>query len=261
MFSHGSSALRRSDDDLRLHLRHDSGAQPSHCSQKMIKSDPRFNGPARALISAALGVAFLCGAGATARAQGRVDVAALEQLRLAARLSAYGDRQRDPLAMIVAARIQLGAGARPSAAKVSAGYSNLSEAGARSLAPQALLVRAERYAAGRDDYLALINEQRQSGERGALRGPFVERALAPVGVVQRVLITFAKGSSAVFGIAVDEDEDLEFDVVDANGKSICRATGRGKTKQCNWVPESTGEVEISVRNRGHAANEFTFFHN
>lgn len=261
MYSHGLSALRRNDDGLRVHLGPESGAQPSHASRKMIQSDPRFKGSARALIGAVLGVVFLCGAGGTAQPQGGIDVAALEQLRLAARLAAYGDRQRDPLAMIVAARIELSAGARPSEAKVAAGHSNPGEGDALSLAPQALLARAERYASGRADYLALINEQRQSGDRGALRGPFVERALAPVGVVQRVLITFAKGASAVFGIAVDEDEDLEFDVVDANGKPICRATGRGKTKQCTWVPESTGEVEISVRNRGQVANEFTFFHN
>jgi len=227
----------------------------------MSKSDSRFNLLARVLFSAVVGVAFLCGAGGAARPRAAIDAATTEQLRLAARLADYGDRQRDPLAMIIAARIQAGVGVRPSPAKVLVEGISQSTAGRQSLMPAALLTRAEAYAAGRGDYLGLISEQRQERERGALRGPFIQRALAPAGAVQRLLVTFARGASAVFGIAGDADEEFEFEIFDANGKLICRGSGRGKATQCNWVPDTTAEVEIKVRNHGPTANEFTFFHN
>jgi hypothetical protein len=231
--------------------------KPSQERMAMIRMASSFGSSWRGLAGATAAIVLLCGAGGTAAPP--VDGAVVDQVRLATWLADYGDRQRDAVALVAAARIQSALGVRASTARVAGGAAE--RGAANSLAPSALLARAERYAAGRSDLLALIEEQHQASGRGAVRGPFVERALAPVGVGQRLLVTFARGAAAVFGIVADEDAELDFDVVDQQGKLLCRAVRRGKTRQCTWVPDTTGEVQVNVRNRGASANEYTFFHN
>jgi hypothetical protein len=194
-------------------------------------------------------------------ASGATADAAVDDLRLALELARHGDRVRDPLALLMAARIQKRAGARYAAAQPAGATTRTAQSPTRATDPQALLDRAQAHAGGRADLLALIAEERAASTKGADRGPLVDYALVPVGAALRVVVTFVKGVRAVFGISGDSEADLDVEVLDATGRRICNTGDSEGPKQCDWVPEATGDYQIRVRNRAQLASEFTFFHN
>jgi hypothetical protein len=194
---------------------------------------------------------------APAWASAQTMSAGMRAQELVARLSLWGDREQDALALMTAAQISIQSGARPSAAAAGA---QLSSPAVRSDAVPALLMRARVYAAGRADLLALIADL-ETTSRGAQQGPFRERVLAPVGAIQSLVVTFVQGVQATFGIAGEPDADLELEIVDDRGQAVCTDRSRGDRKHCSWTPKTTGEYRVRVRNHSDRANEFAFFHN
>ena len=178
---------------------------------------------------------------------------------LVVRLAEYGDRQKDGLSLLIAARIADELGLRQHDVKVRPQVT--SDKGSQSLSRQALLARAQTYAVGRPDLLNLIADAQASSTRGAQRGPWADKVTASIVQPSEFLVTFAKGVKATFGIRGDGDSDLELEIVDATGKKMCAPPQAGDVKSCNWVPIETAEYQIVVRNKGAAANRFTYYHN
>lgn len=177
---------------------------------------------------------------------------------LVVKLAEYGDRQKDGLSLLIAARIADGLGLRQHEVKLEPLQVTKSS---QSLSRLALLARAQIYAAGRPDLLALIADAQASGSRGAQRGPWADKVTAAIVQPSEFLVTFVKGVKATFGIRGDGDSDLELEIVDAAGKKMCAPPQAGDVKSCNWVPIETAEYQIVVRNKGAAANRFTYYHN
>jgi hypothetical protein len=165
---------------------------------------------------------------------------------LALDLVRYGDRTKDPLALIQAARMQQTLGTRVKETSV--------------LSQAMLLQRARAYSHGRQDLAMLIDDVSASGSRGSLAGPILEHFLAPVNELQKLVVRFTGGVRATFALKADEPQKLEVEVLDASGKPVCVRSGEA-TRECSWTPSATGDYQIRIRNIGTTVREYSVFHN
>ena len=190
------------------------------------------------------------------------DAALMAQL--ADNLVAYGDRNKDALALISAARIhkQIGTrfekmqkdkegqpGAKPKSAAV------------RDNSVAAILERAKKYAGGRKDLIAIADEIAKQGSRGELGGPRVwnEQVLPKDTDLYR--LKFVGGTPAVVFISGDGDIDLDLIVKDDGGNVVCVADGDTDREACNWIPRRTAEFRIEIKNLGNVYNNYRAGHN
>ncbi len=194
-----------------------------------------------------LGLAPLAQAGPrpAPRADAALEAVFAEQ-RLALALIRHGDAAADPLALIMAARIQQRIGTRTATDS--------------PLGVAAVLERATRLAGTRQDLLGLIGDVRAEGMRGAVIGPRLERYFAPVDGLQQVLVRFVGGVPAKVEWDNAGREFLEVEILDARGQTVCKRRGQGR--DCFWIPPAEGEsYEIRIRNAGPSGAEFSLFHN
>ena len=184
---------------------------------------------------------------------------AVQDLSLAYRLIALGDRTHDPLPLIVAARIMKQHPAKMakrskktegSAAKGGAGKDNgISTA-------KAVLAKAREYAKGRKDVLAMIDDVAAASSRGRVGGPtrHLDRVRPRITDVYR--ITFRGRRRAAVAIAGDGDTNLDLFIYDENGNLICSSRRGSDREGCAWTPRWTGPFRIKVRNYGHLHNSY-----
>jgi hypothetical protein len=158
----------------------------------------------------------------------------------------YGDRKKDAMALIQAARMQQALGTQ-----VKEG-SPLSQA--------MLLQRARSYSNGRADLALLIDDVAASSLRGSQTGPILEHFLAPVNELQKLIVRFTGGVRATFSLNAEEPQKIEIEVLDAQGKPVCVRSGAA-TRECSWTPSATGDYQIRIRNVGSTASEYSVFHN
>jgi hypothetical protein len=196
------------------------------------------------------------------------DDSTINAARLAAKLVAYGDRQKDPEVLLVAAKIIQRHGLQ----SISNGAS-LEGKQALSLSATAVLDRARALVELRSNGQALnngssnvallgqIEDARSSVTRGAQRGAWTDRLIAPAQKDSRQTLVFKKGEPARYRVDGDGDTQLELEVLDINGKKVCGVNTPGDQKECVWTPVATAEYLIVVRNKGALANAFTFWHN
>jgi hypothetical protein len=173
----------------------------------------------------------------------------------AERLASYGDEKKDPLALILAARMKQEVGETP----VEREKENKGEKGEATKSPkrdtsvQGLLERAKKLAQGRKDIVALADEVGKSGTRGAEGGPKATRTVVRARTTDTFRpISFRGGEAAVVAISGDGDSDLDLYVYDEFGNQICRAESRSDDEICRWNPRWTGPFTIRVRNLGVA---------
>lgn len=181
---------------------------------------------------------------------------------LAARLARLGERTRDPLALIVAARVLQAAGAGPlptsnAADRPAAG------AAARPTAISAgdLLGKARTLAQGRPDLLALAAEVEQSRPRGLVGGPKVEQRVIRSGETRVYEFEYRGGVEAVVGITGDGAADLDLLVVDERGARVCLREGESDDEICRFTPRHTAIFKVVVRNVGKVANQYLLVSN
>ncbi len=165
---------------------------------------------------------------------------------LALDLVRYGDRQKDALALIQAARMQQGLGTQ------------VKEGSPRSEAM--LLQRARSYAPSRADLILLMDDVAASASRGAQAGPVLEHFLVPVNELQRLVVRFTGGVKATFALNSDEPQKLDVEVLDSAGKAVCLRTGT-TNRECSWTPTTTSDYQIRIRNVGSTTSEYSVFHN
>jgi hypothetical protein len=181
-------------------------------------------------------------------------------LALANQLAAYGDANKDPLALVAAAKIlkQIGEpralqGEPKSEGSGSGGKENPASDG-NSAAD--LLARAEALAGQNADLRELIADVRATGSRGAADGagcydPEVVRA----GYHDNWDITFTPGSNYV-QIAGDGDTDLDLEIYSGDGRLICESVSYSDRESCQWYQRGTGRIRAVVTNLGGVWNEY-----
>jgi hypothetical protein len=178
----------------------------------------------------------------------------VSMLATAERLASYGDEKKDPLALILAARMKQEVGESP----VKREKENKGEKGEPPKSPkrdtsvQGLLERAKKLAQGRKDIVALADEVAKSGTRGAEGGPKVNRTVVLSKVTDVYRIRFRGGQLAEVAIAGDGDSDLDLYVYDEFGNLMCRAVSRSDHELCQWFPRRDALFTIRVLNLGVA---------
>lgn len=192
---------------------------------------------------------------------------ALGDLDLATRLIEFGDRENDPMALLIGARIIKRTEPPPA---VEATPETRTDPDAPDeeakdttagdpLAPDRLLARARELAAGRDDILELIQDVEEEGSRwveytayGTAEG--VYRVSAYSTDVFR--ITFRGGHTAAVLIQGDGDTDLDLYIYDRHGNLICVSDTFTDREFCRWGPRRTADYIIEVVNLGPVWNEY-----
>lgn len=220
------------------------------------------------LVGAAVAVAAMSPASAAGKkanvdqmaTESNPDALAVEDLSLAYRLIALGDRTQDALAMIVAARIMKRHPVRtqkrekttegPPATKGLAGREN----GVST--PAAALAKAREYAKGRKDVLAMIDDVAAATSRGRVGGPIRHLDRVRPRITDVYTITFRGRRRAAVAISGDGDTNLDLLVYDENGNLICSSTSGRDREGCAWTPKWTGKFRVKVRNYGYLHNSY-----
>lgn len=185
--------------------------------------------------------------------------AAVEARALAGQLVAYGDQAKDPLALIVAAKILKSSDPQPTDLKKDgdAVPKDAKKEGDNKHEAGAILARAKALAAGRQDLLALATDVEAMTAKGATQGAgriHWDRVAARR--TDMYDITFRGGESAIVYIEGDGDTDLDLYVYDENGNLICDDTDYTDRLLCSWNPRWTGPFRIKVENHGNIWNEY-----
>jgi hypothetical protein len=169
-------------------------------------------------------------------------------------LARYGDANKDPLALIVAARMLKQAGASESkATKTTASKEAKDKPDAYTA--EAMIDRAKTLAAGRADIVALADDVAKSSARGAQGGPKIARSVVSSRTIDTWRVVFNGGEPAAAAISGDGDSDLDLFIYDENNNLICSSTSGGDDEFCRWYPRWTGVFYIRIRNTG-IANQY-----
>jgi len=183
---------------------------------------------------------------------------------LADQLAVEGDRNKDAMALITAARIQAQLGMRTGKDdKTTQGKLDpkARPAGpARDMTVNGLLERARQYAVGRKDLIALADEVARMVERGREGGPLVRMTEIQAGLHDFWAIKYGGGEPAAVAVSHDGDADLEVFVRDESGNTVC-ATRAGGGETCRWMPKWTGLFRIEVRNIGIVSTRYRIITN
>jgi hypothetical protein len=172
----------------------------------------------------------------------------------AEQLARYGEEKKDPLALILAARMKQEVGETPvEREKENKGDKGEAKSAKRDTSVQGLLEKAKKLAQGRKDIVALADEVGKSSTRGAEGGPRVARTVVRSTAIDTFRpIVFRGGEPAEVGISGDGDSDLDLYVYDELGNLICRAESRSDYEICRWTPRWEGPFQIRVKNLGVA---------
>lgn len=197
---------------------------------------------------------------------------AVQLAALADQLATYGDKKKDAMALIMAAKIQSEVGVQPTKHERTSQPGKGADKGKgekAGTAPQprdnsvaGLVARAKQYAGDRKDLIALADDVAKAGARGVVTGPkggsyTVEARAADI----FSNAVFRGGEVAAVAIRGDGDTDLDLVVIDENGNVICRADGPTDREACEWYPRWTGPYRIEVRNLGSVWNRYRILTN
>jgi hypothetical protein len=169
--------------------------------------------------------------------EARVDLR--RTLDLARALAAEGRAARDPLALLVAARLRRDLAMAPMRAGGEA----------EGLDTPAALADAARGFAATDDRIAsLADDILASNEKGRERGPLYDIGRLPAGGREvYAAIRFSGGARAE--IYVEAQRRVAVTVRDASGAPVCADDAGGPVAYCWWRQESEAALTVEIVNR------------
>ena len=184
---------------------------------------------------------------------------AVSQLALAADLVAYGDANKDAMALILAAKIQKQNPSKDGKQKKSSkGGGKDDKKSGKADSTDDVLARARALAKGDKGMLAMVEDVAEMASRGRTEGAVSghrDRVLARSTDTYR--LNFNGGERAEILITGDHDTDLDLYVYDENGNDICKDVDSTDTMYCKWNPRWTGEFRIEIKNLGSISNIYT----
>ena len=176
-------------------------------------------------------------------------------LQMASTLFSVGHNSRDPLALIVAARItKVLGGVEVDIKPDRKGAAQSTQKPGQSVSPDSMLVEARDLAKGEKITNLLIDETAAMGAATGEGQPRTHHDTVPGGATDVYSIVFSSGQLAEIGIAGDGSGDLDLFVYDENDHLVCRSTGISDREYCQWWPRWTGPFRIEIQNLGAAAN-------
>jgi len=180
--------------------------------------------------------------------------APIEQLQMSSDLLAFGRQAKDPLALVVAARVMKATGG--SEVERKSANDGAAQKSGQPVSPDSILAEARDLAKGDKIIGLLIDETATMRPGPADTGPKTHQDTVQPGATDVFNIIFSGGELAEVGIAGDGESDLDLFVYDENEHLVCRSAGSTDREYCRWWPRWTGPFRIEVQNLGGVANLF-----
>jgi hypothetical protein len=175
----------------------------------------------------------------------------IARLQMTADLLAVGRATKDPLALIVAARIMKSLGGTDIDLKpdARAAPANVRKPG-QPISPDTILLEARDLAKGDKITNLLIDETAAMGRAGGAGQPKTHQDTVQPAATDVYTVVFNGGELAETGIAGDGASDVDLFVYDENDHLVCRSTASTDREYCRWWPRWTGPLRIEVQNLG-----------
>jgi hypothetical protein len=179
----------------------------------------------------------------------------IAQLQMSSDLLAVGRSTKDPLALIVAARIMKTLGGtdidlKPEARAVPA----IAQKPGPAVSPETILLEARDLAKGDKITNLLIDETAAMVGVGEAGKPKTHQDTIQPAATDVYTVVFNGGQLAEVGIAGDGASDLDLFVYDENDHLVCRSTASTDREHCRWWPRWTGPFRIEIQNLGAVAD-------
>jgi hypothetical protein len=205
------------------------------------------------------GSAVAGGDGPNQQAKGSsgAQVQGVEDSALAAQLAAYGQRTKDPLALILAAKIAKTTAASPLEVKPKTEGPEGAKAdkkGTSALDAMALLDQAGALCGEDGTLKTLLARVKDEASRGAVGGPKGGSYILAGGCKNVFEVSFRGGEAAAVAVVGDGSTDLDIFVYDQNGNLIVSDTRASGACYVAWCPVWTGPFRLEICNLGSYAN-------
>ena len=179
----------------------------------------------------------------------------IARLQMASDLLAFGRDTRDPLVLIVAARITKALGGTEVDLKPEGRTATESaQKSGQPVSADSILVEARDLAKGEKITNLLIDETVTMGAAAGAGQPKTHQDTVQAGATDVYSVVFSGGQLAEAGLAGDGSGDLDLLVYDENDHLVCRSTGSSDREYCRWWPRWTGSFRIEVQNLSPVAN-------
>ncbi len=174
--------------------------------------------------------------------------------QMASDLLAFGRDIKDPLVLIIAARITKALGGTEVDLKPAGRAAGSPQKSGQPVSADSILVEARDLAKGEKITNLLIEETAAMGAAGGASQPKIHQDTVQPGATDVYSVVFSGGQLAEAGITGDGSGDLDLLVYDENDHLVCRSTGSSDREYCRWWPRWTGPFRIEIQNLGVAAN-------
>ena len=178
----------------------------------------------------------------------------VELLQMSSELVVFGRQTKDPLALIVAARIMKALGSNEANHKPQGRTAEVTQKAGQPVSADSILGEVRELAKGDKIAALLIDETAAMASATFAEQPKVHQDTARPGEKDIYGVVFTGRQLAEAGVAGDGDSDLDLLVYDGNDNLVCRSDGASDREYCRWWPLSTGIFRIEVHNLGSAAN-------
>ena len=179
----------------------------------------------------------------------------VEQLQMSSDLLAFGRKTKDPLALIVAARVMKALGGTDADRKPEGrAATEAAQKSGQPVSADSVLAEARDLAKGDKIVTLLVDETAGMAPATSEGQPRTHQDTVQPAGTDVYTVVFTGGQLAEAGVAGDADSDLDLLVYDDNDHLVCRSAGSGDREYCRWWPRWTGTFRIEVQNLGTAAN-------
>jgi hypothetical protein len=179
----------------------------------------------------------------------------VEQLQMSSDLLAFGRKTKDPLALIVAARVMKALGGTDADRKPEGrAATQAAQKSGQPVSADSVLAEARDLAKGDKIVTLLVDETAGMAPVTSEGQPRTHQDTVQPAGTDVYTVVFTGGQLAEAGVAGDGDSDLDLLVYDDNDHLVCRSAGSSDREYCRWWPRWTGTFRIEVQNLGTAAN-------
>ena len=181
------------------------------------------------------------------------------QMAMAQDLYAMGMARQDALTVLTAAKLAAGVDLTDVERELETKVGSRAEQADVADAPvdAATMLASARALAGEDEVLAgLVEDAGAEGARGRFGGASQTLSRLPAGAVDTWKVPFYGNSYAELAVLGDGDANLDVQVTDENGNTICHDASWSDKVYCDFVPAWNGYFVVTVENTGVKRNSY-----